>query len=95
MHAIKVLLAVTTTTPDDGRLAPGPTGGKYINITMHLEWPAAGEPGTRHPLRKVLTRAFVSLLVFATTVTVALMAGASGGNAVTEGICRLAGLFIR
>jgi hypothetical protein len=77
----------------DGERAPEARGGRRIDITVHVEFPASGEPGTRDPLREMLARAIIFLMVLAATVvSVALVSGVPGGG-VWAGISRLARLL--
>ena len=74
--------------------APQARGGRRIDITVHVEFPASGEPGTRDPLREMLARAVIFLIVLAVTVvSVALASRAPGGGGIWAGISRLARLL--
>jgi hypothetical protein len=78
----------------DGERAPKASGGRRIDITVHVEFPASAGPGTRDPLREILARAIIFLMVLAATVvSVALAAGVPGGGVIWTGISRLAGLL--
>jgi hypothetical protein len=74
--------------------AAEPGGGRRIDITVHVELPASGEPGPRDPLRDMLARAVIFLMVLAATVvSVALASGAPGGGGIWAAISRLARLL--
>jgi hypothetical protein len=76
-----------------GEPAPEARGARRIDITVHVEFPAPGEPGTRDPLRDMLARAVIFLVVLAAAVaSVALASGAPGGG-IWAAISRLASLL--
>jgi hypothetical protein len=74
--------------------APEARGGRRIDITVHVEFPASGEPGTRDPIREMLARAVIFLVVLAATVvSVALASHAPGSGGIWAAISRLARLL--
>ena len=96
MRAIKVLAPRTPEagSGDGGERTPETQGGRRIDITVHVELPAAGTPGPPDPLRRMLARAVIVLVVLAAAaVTVAVSVAIPGGGPVWAAISRLADLL--
>jgi hypothetical protein len=73
--------------------APEATNGRRIDITVHVEFPASGEPGARDPLKEMLARAVIFLMVLAATIASVALASGAPGSGIWAAISRLVRLL--